>query len=76
MGKKRPVNNAVKILRDDNMSPDPFTNKLMKPVIKRYENPGDLRPNDYTSISELVEKLTLIATMGYKGNKKTDWEWL
>ena len=76
IGRERCVNNLVKILNGEYWDPNPFQNKIMNPVIKRYENPQELRPNDFNSISELVDKLQMVATMGYKGNKKTDWEWL
>lgn len=76
MGRERPVNNLVEILHDEHFSPDPFHNKVINPVIRRYENISDLRPDYFNSISELVKKLKLVATMGYIGNKKTDWKWI
>ncbi len=76
LGRERPVNNVFKILSEEYWNPDPFINKLVNPEIKRYANPEDLRPNDHKSIAKLEKKLKLIATMGYNGNKKTDWEWL
>ncbi|MGV8171976.1 MAG: hypothetical protein ACP5OA_04755 [Candidatus Woesearchaeota archaeon] len=75
-GRERPVNNLVQILQDEWWNVNPFTNKLMNPIIKRYENPNDRSPNDYDSISKLVDELKLVATMGYKGHEKTDWNWI
>jgi len=76
IGHERPVNNLVEILKSEHFNPDPFSNKLINPVIRRYENISDLRPDYFNSISELEKKLKLIATMGYKGREKTDWKWL
>jgi len=76
MGRERPLNNIFKVLSEEYWNPNPFTNKLVKPEIKRYENSEDLRSNDFNSITKLVKKLKLIATMEYKGKNKTDWKWL
>jgi hypothetical protein len=76
MGRERPVNNVFKVLSDEYWDPDPFINRLVKPEIKRYENLEDLCPNDYKSIAKLVKKLKLIATMEYKGTKRSDWKWM
>jgi hypothetical protein len=76
MGHERPVNDVVLMLQGEYWNPDPFTNNLVKPDIKRYENMQDLRPNNFKSIEKLEKKLKLIATMGYKSKNKTDWKWV
>jgi hypothetical protein len=69
MGRERPVNNLVTLLQEERLRPNPFNSK---PSIKRYGNVEYLRPQNFSSIQELEEKLSLVATM--EPNRKV-WEW-
>ena len=71
MGRMDPTEFVIQILGNGYLSINPFKNKVVKPVFRRYENPDGLRPNDYRSISELVEKVKHVATLENK-----EWKWL
>jgi len=76
MGRRRQASNLYTILKEERVWPSLFKSD---PQIKRYENICDLHTENFNSISELEEKLKLVATMEYvtkKDKTEGNWKWL